>query len=292
MRKKRWVLMLATMAACSNGSDIQGVGEPDADALGSSGGQGADASASVPRDGAAADTGSASRIGDADATFTGPNATDASLDASGSSSPNGRDASADSSDDALPDGGNADAGPMGPFAGSWSCPYQTNSGYMGSTPFVFTQNADGTLTSSSMIEFDACTLQWTVSGSTATAVVAATCGGFTVDSYTFQLEQGQPGVAFAMATAVEHGVTFGPDGGAIPIDLAGSFAGFCTKDGTGDGGTPIVCEQDPVVGCGGGSVGYLCLGTYSPQTIDPAISCGELFIGGSSCCTLGSSGDP
>ncbi len=181
-----------------------------------------------------------------------------------------------------PDGGSNAT--LNAFVGQWSCPYTTNSGFMDSTKMVFTENADGTLSSMSMIQSDACALRWTVSGSTANAVAGATCGGFTVTSYTFKLEQG---VAFAVATAVEHGTTAAPDGGTAPVDIAGSFGGFCTKDGTGDGGAPTVCEQDPVVGCGANAVGYLCLGAVSPQSMNPAIMCPQLFIGGSSCCTLG-----
>jgi hypothetical protein len=178
------------------------------------------------------------------------------------------------------------------FAGQWSCPYTTNSGYMGSTKMVFSENPDGTLSSTSKIQNDDCALKWTVSGSTATALSPQTCGGFTVTSYTFKLEQEQ-GVSFAVATAVEHGTTAAPDGGTAPVDIAGSFAGFCTKNGTGDagapgdGGTPTVCEQDPAVGCGANGVGYFCLGAVSPQSMNPAITCPQLYLGGSSCCTLG-----
>ena len=185
-------------------------------------------------------------------------------------------------------GGGSDAGSnptsSNAFVGQWTCPYETNSGFMDSTKMVFTENPDGTLSSTSKIQNDDCALKWAVSGSTATAVSPATCGGFTVTSYTFKLEQG---IAFAVATAVEHGTTTAPDGGTAPVDIAGSFGGFCTKDGTADAGTPTVCEQDPVVGCGANGVGYLCLGAASPQSMNPAIMCPQLFIGGSSCCTLG-----
>jgi len=171
------------------------------------------------------------------------------------------------------------------FAGQWSCPYTTNSGFMDSTKMVFTQNPDGTLSSTSMIQNDACALSWTVSGSTATAAAGKTCGAFTVTSYTFKLEQG---VAFAAATAVQHGTNIAPDGTATPIDIAGSFSGFCTRVGAPDAGTPTICEQDPAIGCGANAAGYLCLGTSSPHELNPAISCPQLFQGGSSCCTLGS----
>ena len=170
------------------------------------------------------------------------------------------------------------------FAGQWSCPYTTNSGFMDSTKMVFTQNSDGTLSSTSKIESDACALSWTVSGSTATAVAGKTCGKFTVTSYTFKLEQG---LAFAAATAVEHGINVATDGTTTPIDIAGSFSGFCTKDGARDAGTPKICEHDPAIGCGANAAGYLCLGASSPQELNPAISCPQLFEGGSSCCTLG-----
>ena len=186
-------------------------------------------------------------------------------------------------------GGNGpDAGsttPSNAFVGAWTCPYTTNSGFMDSTPMVFTANADGTLSSTSKIQSDDCALQWTVSGSTATAA-SATCGGFTVTSYTFKLEQ-QRGLAFAVAMAIEHGTTPAPDGGTTAVDISGGFDGFCTKDGEGDAGTPTVCEQDPVAGCGANGVGYLCLGASSPQSMNPAISCPQVFLGGSSCCTLG-----
>jgi hypothetical protein len=185
-------------------------------------------------------------------------------------------------------GGPSDAGSnltSNPFVGQWSCPYTTNSGFMDSTQMVFTESADGTLSSTSKIQSDGCALEWTVSGSTATAVTPQTCGSFTVNSYTFKLEQG---LAFAVATAVEHGTNVASDGTTTPIDIAGSFGGFCTKDGTGDAGTPTVCEQDPVIGCGANGLGYLCLGADSPQSLNPAITCPQLFTGGSSCCTLGS----
>jgi hypothetical protein len=186
--------------------------------------------------------------------------------------------------DGSSDGGNAGAGGTGGFAGEWTCPYSTSGGLQESTKLVFTMNPDGTLSSTSKIQSDDCALKWTVSGSTATAAVPQTCGGFTVTSYTFKLEDG---IAFAVATAVEHGTNVGPDGGTSPVDISGSFAGFCTRDGTGDGGTPTVCEQDTTVGCGANGVGYRCLGTTSPQSMNPAISCPQLFTDGSSCCTLG-----
>lgn len=172
-----------------------------------------------------------------------------------------------------------------PFVGQWSCPYATNSGYMDSTKMVFSENADGTLSSTSMIQNDACALTWTSSGSLATATTPQTCGSFTVTSYTFKLEQ-QTGLAFAFATAVEHGTNVAPDGTTMPIDISGSFGGFCTRDGTATG-SPKVCEQDPDIGCGANGIGYSCLGVNSPQELNPAISCPELFLGGSSCCTLG-----
>ncbi len=172
----------------------------------------------------------------------------------------------------------------GAFAGQWTCPYTTNSGFQDSTKFVFTANPDGTLSSTSTIQSDPCTLSWTVSGSTATAMSNQTCGGFTVTSYTFKLEDG---IAFAEATAVEHGTTTGADGGPAPVDIAGGFAGFCTRDGAGDAGTPTVCEQDSLVGCGANGVGYLCVGTTSPESLNSALSCPQLFTDGSSCCTLG-----
>jgi hypothetical protein len=146
-------------------------------------------------------------------------------------------------------------------------PYTTNSGFQDSTKFVFTANPDGTLSSTSTIQNDPCTLSWTVSGSTATAMSNQTCGGFTVTSYTFKLEDW---IAFAEATAVEHGTTTGTDGGPAPVDIAGGFAGFCTR---GDAGTPTVCEQDSLVGCGANGVGYLCVGTTSPESLNSALSC-------------------
>jgi hypothetical protein len=186
------------------------------------------------------------------------------------------------------DGGNGgavgpDAGSPSTFAGEWSCPYTTVSGFQDSTKMVFTVNPDGTLSSTSKIQNDACALKWTVSGSTANAVAGQTCGGFTVTSYTFKLEHG---VAFAVATAIEHGTNVASDGGTTPVDISGSFGGFCTKDGAADAGTPTICEQDPVVGCGANGIGYLCLGTTSPQSLNPAITCPQLFLDGSSCCTL------
>jgi hypothetical protein len=160
------------------------------------------------------------------------------------------------------------------------------SGFQDSTKMVFTANADGTLSSTSTIESDACALKWTVSGSTASAAANETCGGFTVNTYTFKLEDKVTDVAFAVATAVEHGTNVEADGSTNPVDLSGSFGGFCTRDGV-DAGTPTICEQDPVVGCGANGVGYLCQGTSSPSSMNPAISCGQFFTDGSSCCTLG-----
>jgi len=193
------------------------------------------------------------------------------------------DAGSGAGTDAGTDAGSA-AGSTG-FVGQWSCPYMTNSGFMDSTKMVFVKNPDGTLSSTSKIQNDDCALTWTASGSTATAATGQTCGAFTVTSYTFTLEQG---LAFAIATAIQHGTNVATDGTTTPIDIAGSFSGFCTRDGASDGGTPTICEPDPVIGCGANAVGYLCLGTTSPQTSNPAISCPQLFIGGSSCCTLGS----
>jgi hypothetical protein len=183
----------------------------------------------------------------------------------------------------VPDAG---SGPMSNgFVGQWSCPYATNSGFMDSTKMVFTENPDGTLSSTSKIQNDACALKWTVSGSLATAMTPQACGGFTVTSYSFKLEQG---LAFAVATAIQHGTNVAPDGTTTPIDISGGFSGFCTRDGTGaDAGTPTICEPDPIVGCGANGIGYLCLGTSSPQSLNPAISCPHLFLDGSSCCTLG-----
>jgi hypothetical protein len=123
-----------------------------------------------------------------------------------------------------------------PFVGSWSCNYTTNSGYSGSTPFDFTANPDGTLSSTSMLEVTSCTLQWTVSGSTATAVTGQGCGldagGFTVTSYTFIVTGN---TATFSATAIEHGQTIGADGGFVPIDIDGSLMGQCTKNGVDAG---------------------------------------------------------
>lgn len=181
-------------------------------------------------------------------------------------------------------GGGGDTSLPTTFAGQWTCPYTTVSGFQDTTKVVFTMNPDGTLSSTSKIQSDGCALKWTVSGSTATAVTPQTCGGFTVTSYTFKLEHG---IAFAVATAIEHGTTPGADGGSVPVDIAGSFGGFCTKDGAPDAAAPVVCEEDPVVGCGANGIGYLCLGTTSPETMNHAIMCPQLFIGGSSCCTLG-----
>jgi hypothetical protein len=179
-------------------------------------------------------------------------------------------------------GGSPDTASPSTFVGEWSCPYTTVSGFMDSTKMVFTSNPDGTLSSTSKIQSDDCALKWTVSGSTANAVAGQTCGSFTVTSYTFKLEHG---IAFAVATAIEHGTNVAPDGGTSPVDISGSFGGFCTKDGI-DAGTPTICEQDLVVGCGANGIGYLCLGTTSPQSMNPAIMCPQLFLGGSSCCTL------
>jgi hypothetical protein len=183
-----------------------------------------------------------------------------------------------------PDGGSSLTS-ASTFEGQWSCPYTTNSGFQDSTKMVFTRNSDGTLSSTSKIQDDDCALKWTVSGSIATAAAPQTCGSFTVTSYTFKLEQG---VAFASATAIEHGTNVNSDGTTTPIDISGSFDGFCTKDGTPDAGTPTVCERDPNVGCGANNTGYRCLGVDSPQSMSSAITCPQLFLDGSSCCTLGS----
>ena len=98
----------------------------------------------------------------------------------------------------------------------------TNSGFMGDDKMVFTENPDGTLSSTSKIQNDACALKWTVAGSLATATTPQACGGFTVTSYSFKLEQG---LAFAVATAIEHGNNVAPDGTTTPIDIAGGFGG-------------------------------------------------------------------
>jgi hypothetical protein len=131
------------------------------------------------------------------------------------------------------------SGPSSPFAGQWTCPYTTNSGFMDSTPMVFTANADGTLSSTSMLQSSECNLKWTVSGETATAASGQTCGpeggagGFTVTSYTFTLTGD---TAMFSATAILHGLNQDADGGFSPIDLSGSLSGTCTR-GAGEGGS-------------------------------------------------------
>jgi hypothetical protein len=122
------------------------------------------------------------------------------------------------------------------------------------------------------------------SGTTATAVSGQMCGSFEVTSYTLELEGD---VAFFVAHAIQHGVNVAPDGSTSPIDLEGSFSGFCTNDDKANAPVKPLCEVDPVVSCGANRAGYLCLGADSPTSLDPAISCPSVFTGGSACCTLG-----
>jgi len=124
------------------------------------------------------------------------------------------------------------------------------------------------------------------SGTTATAVSGQMCGSFEVTSYVLKLEGD---VAFFVANAVQHGMNVAADGSTTPIDIAGSFTGFCTNDEKSGAAIKPVCEADPVVGCGANRAGYLCLGVDSPETLDASLSCPSIFTGGSACCTLGPS---
>ena len=180
--------------------------------------------------------------------------------------------------------GNATSGSGNPFLVPWTCPYTTNSGFTASTPMVFSLNADGSLSSTSMINTTSCTLRWTVSGTTATAVSGQMCGSFEVTSYTLKLEGD---VAFFVANAIQHGTNVAADGTTSPIDIAGSFSGFCTNDKKPGAPAKPLCEADPVVGCGANGAGYLCLGVDSPEKLDSSLSCPNIFTGGSACCTLG-----
>jgi hypothetical protein len=132
------------------------------------------------------------------------------------------------------------SGPQSPFAGQWTCPYTTNSGFMDSTPMVFTANKDGTLSSTSTLEDSECNLKWTVSGQTATADSGQTCGpeggppGFSITSYTFTLSGD---TAMFSAAAILHGLNQDADGGFSPIDLSGSLSGTCTRGDGSDGGS-------------------------------------------------------
>lgn len=183
-------------------------------------------------------------------------------------------------------GGNTTSGSDNPFVVPWTCPYTTSSGFMGSMKMVFSVNADGTLSSTSTINTTPCTLQWTTSGMTATAASGQMCGSFEVTSYSFKLEGD---VAFFIANLIQHGVNVAPDGSTSPVDITGSFSGFCTNDDKADVAVKPLCEVDPVIGCGANRAGYLCLGVDSPAKLDSSLSCPSLFTGGSACCTLGPS---
>jgi hypothetical protein len=179
--------------------------------------------------------------------------------------------------------GNA-AGSGNPFLVPWTCPYTTSSGFMGSTPLAFTLNADGTLSSTSMIATTACTLRWMVSGTTAAAVSGQRCGSFEVISYTLKLDGD---VAFFAAKLIQHGINIDADGTMTPIDIEGGFSGFCKNDDKPNAEVKPLCEVDPVISCGANRAGYLCLGVDSPEKMDSAISCPSVYTGGSACCTLG-----
>jgi hypothetical protein len=181
-------------------------------------------------------------------------------------------------------GGTANAGAGNPFLAPWTCPYMTNSGFTSSTPMVFSLDDDGTLSSTSTINTTPCTLRWTTSGTTATAVSGQMCGAFEVTSYTLELEGD---VAFFVAHAIQHARNIAPDGSTSPLDLAGSFSGFCTNDDKPNATVEPICKVDPVVGCGANRAGYRCLGVDSPEDFDSALSCPVVFTAGSACCTLG-----
>jgi hypothetical protein len=127
-----------------------------------------------------------------------------------------------------------------PFAGTWTCPYSTNSGYTATTAFDFTVNTDGTLASTtSALPSATCTLTWSVSGSTASVAAGTSCGSFTVTSFTFTLN----GTAATFTEdAIEHGMNQEADGGFAPIDLSGSVMGTCTQVAIADGAAiaPVV----------------------------------------------------
>jgi hypothetical protein len=181
--------------------------------------------------------------------------------------------------------GSTMVGANNPFLVPWTCSYATNSGFEASTPMVFSLNADGALSSTSTINTTPCTLQWMTSGTTATAVSGQMCGSFEVTSYTFKLEGD---VAFFIAKAIQHGMNVAADGSTSPVDIAGSFSGFCKNDDKPDAAVKPLCEADPVIGCGANRAGYLCLGVDSPESLDASLSCPSVFTGGSACCTLGS----
>jgi len=149
---------------------------------------------------------------------------------------------------------------------------------------VFSLNADGTLSSTSTINTTPCTLRWMISGTTATAVSGQMCGTFEVTSYTFKVDGD---VAFFVAQAIQHGMNVAPDGTTSPVDIAGSFSGFCSNDQKPGAPVKPVCEVDPVVGCGANRAGYRCLGVDSPEKLDASLSCPSVYTGGSACCTLG-----
>ncbi|MDP8999844.1 MAG: hypothetical protein M3O46_07010 [Myxococcota bacterium] len=123
-------------------------------------------------------------------------------------------------------GGNgATSTPANPFAGTWTCPYMTNSGYTGTAMFDFTVNDGGTLSSSTMsLPSASCTLTWSVAETTATVATNETCDSFTITSFSFTVSGNS--ATFSEA-AVEHGTTPGPDGGTIPVDISGTVNGTC-----------------------------------------------------------------
>lgn len=157
-----------------------------------------------------------------------------------------------------------DAGPVitNPFAGYWTCPFTTNSGFQGTATFDFTLNPDGTLSSTSPeLASAACSLTWSVSGSTATVVAGTTCSGFTINSFTFTVSGD---TASFMEGAVEHGTTPGADGGSVAVDISGSVTGMCTRTGAADAAAEAGGSDGSFYGitltgpsCPGGQFGFI-----------------------------------
>lgn len=117
-----------------------------------------------------------------------------------------------------------------PFVGTWHCAAQTNSGSAVDTTLKFSENADGSLSSTFTLSAWSCNLSWTASNDTATAAANQLCTGertsMTVNSSTFELD-GSTGNW--NADVVVHGINVNPDGSETPIDVAGSVSATCTR---------------------------------------------------------------
>jgi hypothetical protein len=147
---------------------------------------------------------------------------------------------------------------------------------------VVTLNADGTITLSFSITGSPCDVRATVSGLTATATSAQTCGdggiGDTLNSYTFTVNG--DGATFS-ASAVLHGLNQQPDGSFAPIDLGYSLSGTCTRGGPDSG----------VHDSGGDEIPNCNLGDGDPCSVcDKAQCCCLAAVGQSFCSAYSGAG--